>query len=131
MSTGAIDPASRPTDFLLEKKQDSDGLAVWLICSTTLKRIPYLLNVSSETLIHQWLPDTLNNRKLTGVPASDWLAMAVIGVVMLVLAYLLSAVVVAIAAKLLTRNRVENARDILRPVRLPLAVIFASKGSRK
>ncbi len=49
---GAIGPASIPTDFLLKKKQDANGLAVWLISSTTLKRIPFLLYISGKTLIH-------------------------------------------------------------------------------
>ncbi|MCW8193480.1 mechanosensitive ion channel family protein [Proteobacteria bacterium 005FR1] len=124
---GSLQIGARTVPVKLQQLQSADG-PIWLISADTLDQLPREVRAESTLPINHYLPDSLIENKLYGVPWGHWIAMVLLGG----LCYLISrgsvAAVSALARALLHRKFTNYPEGLVRafavPARLFIGVLI-------
>ena len=121
---GVLDRSIRKVPLLLERVKGEGNISIWMFSRETLKRVPFLLQTSQESLLDRVLPESLKTYKIGTVSVGHWIAIVVIALISLLVGYGISWVLVYLFRKFISRRSGIPGRGILASVVFPLAVVI-------
>ena len=121
---GLLDRSLRKVPLLLESVKGQGETSVWLVSKETLKRVPFLLQVSKESILDRLLPESLKQYKIGSVSVGHWAAIAVVALIALGMGYLFSWVLIFLLRKILARRTDIPGHGVLGSIVFPLAVFI-------
>ncbi|MEE9314214.1 MAG: mechanosensitive ion channel family protein [Rhizobiaceae bacterium] len=121
---GVLDRSLRKVPLLLERVKGENNFNIWLVSQETLKRVPFLLQVSKEGLLDRLLPESFKEKTIGAVSTGHWIAIIVVAFLALVVGYIISWLVIAFLRKVLARRTGIPGYGLLASVVIPLAVVI-------
>jgi len=122
-TVGVLDRQTRNIPLLLHRVKGEGELQIWLFEPETLNSVPFLLQISHETLLDRILPESLKADKIGQVSIGHWIAIGLSAVVAVVIGLLLSWVLMWALRKLPTRQRSVPGMNLLSSITLPFGVL--------
>ena len=121
---GVLDRAERRVPLLMQRVKDAEDLEIWLVSRATLRRVPFLLRISSEGLLDRLLPEQLTKTKFANVPLGHWIAIALAAIVSLALGYFISRVILSLIRRALKNRSNIPGRGVIQSITIPLGVVI-------
>jgi MscS family membrane protein len=121
---GTVTASSGPVDILVERVPREDGTLIWKISSATVARIPELYEEFRYGPITERLPAPLHDIRFLDIALWQWLAVGILLVAAVGVAWLLSRVVVWILRLIVRRTYTQLDDRVLRSIVGPLRVAF-------
>mgnify|MGYP000097247768 CR=1 FL=1 len=123
---GSFRLGDKTVPVLVEKIEDKEQGAIWLLSSKTLSELPSEVNGAPETFtIVQVLPKILIDNEWHGVPIGHWLAMVLLVVCTYLVAWLVTAVVTATIRLIWRETENQRPAGIIRAFTLPVRLYMA------
>ncbi len=110
-------------DIELERVRFRSGLLVWLFSQDTIARIPELMRLSSDSPIEKYLPDVLVSWTMAGTPLWRGIALLILAIGALGVAWILGPLALRAMNPLLKRLGPRLNWDSLRPFINPLRLL--------
>jgi MscS family membrane protein len=108
----------------------ASGLSVWLFSSDSVKLIPQLARLLTDSPIEKYLPPPLVEWKVIDTPVWRWIALALLAVALALLSKLVSLPAVPLAERLSQRIGLHTDRSALEPFVGPLRLFLWIAGFR-
>ena len=112
----------RSLDLTL-RRAEVDGIPVWRVSPAALALAAAQPVSDRPTLYDRWAPEALRDRRLAGVPLAAWAAVGLTFLATLLVAAALVWGLWALVSRLIPRLRQGSPARLLRPLRLPLALV--------
>lgn len=130
---GTIRTAKGAVPLLLERVPTGDGVFIWKIAATTVAKIPDLYARFGYGVLGNWLPDPFFEITFLNIELWQWIGLALLGLIALLTAWLLTAVIAGAVRPLVARFRraLEDrvAQLIVGPLRLGIGITLFISGS--
>jgi MscS family membrane protein len=111
---------------LAEHVTPKKGVAYWLISSETIEQIPQLAKAARGSLLNNYLPQSLIDNQIEGVPLGHWLAIIVIALGSYALIWAISTLLITLTCYIRGRFAEKSSdRQIIHAFTKPLQLFFA------
>ena len=122
---GTIDTAKGKVDVLLQHVPREDGVLIWEIAAATVAKIPALFKEFGYGPIGDLLPSQLVDITFLEMALWQWIGVALLVVIAVVIGWLLAAILARILQPLVLRLRDDWERKFNRLILGPLRFVFA------
>lgn len=119
-----------PFEVLVKKTEDKQGAPIWLFAQQTVEKIPLpsVDGMGNETFIQQTFPDVMENTRWSGVPISHWLAIFVLILLSLAIAWTILKIIISLIPLVWRKAASSPTKNVIKafslPVQLYLSVLF-------
>lgn len=120
---GTIGSGEQAVDLLLRRIENADGTRYWAIARQTLDAALARDDAATAAPVERWLPESLSETRIGGVPLSHWLSLALLALAAIVASWLILRLLV-LAARLF-RGKAPAATSLVAAAAPPLVVILA------
>ena len=124
---GVLDSTEGDKPLLLHQVNGPDNTPIWLFEPKMLDRVPFLLQISSESLVDQLLPQGLKDNTIGRVSVGHWLVIALVAIVAICVGLGISwAIIFAWGRLFKARSKLATTArlDALASIRIPLGVLL-------
>ena len=121
-SIGRLRSASGPVELELTRAPGREG-SIWKVSRLTVQRIPALDAEMGRRSLERWVPAPLQRVRVAGIPAWEWLAVAVALVVALTLAWLVAPLAVRLSRRFTGPAERHEVGRTLGPLRLIVGIL--------
>ncbi|MGI9364704.1 MAG: mechanosensitive ion channel family protein [Rhizobiaceae bacterium] len=124
---GILDRTRDNAPLMLHQVKGPDNLTIWLFEPEMLDRVPFLLQISSESLVDRLLPQQLKEIKLGKVAIGHWMAIGLLAIIAICVGLAISWAIIFIWSRVPKAGSrlVSIARlDALASIRIPLGVLI-------
>ncbi|QNL51682.1 mechanosensitive ion channel family protein [Olivibacter sp. SDN3] len=117
-------------EVLMQKTEDKHAAPIWLFAQQTLEKVPLPIadSVQHETFIQQTFPEAMENTRWGGVPISHWLAIFVLILLSLAIAWTILKIIISLIPLVWRKAASSPTISVIKafslPVQLYLSVLF-------
>jgi len=119
-----------PAELQLQRATLRSGLSIWLFSADTVKLIPRISVLTSESLVERRLPAPLVTSHVAGTPLWRWIAMLLAAIALAALSGVLVRSALSLTGPLLTRFTTVGSSGSLATLVAPLRVLLFVAGLR-